>query len=69
MGVQRRYKGVEGRYRRARGYMGLQRRYKGVKGICRRARGYRGVQRRFKGAEVYVEEYGDIWDYKDDTRE
>ena len=32
MGVQRRYKGVEGRCRRARGYMGVQRRYKGVEG-------------------------------------
>ena len=34
MGVQRRYKGVDGIYRRARGYIGEQRRYKGVEGIC-----------------------------------
>ena len=33
MGVQRRYKGVEGSCRRARGYMGEQKRYKGVEGI------------------------------------
>ena len=32
MGVQRRYKGVEGRCRRVRGYMGEQRLYKGVEG-------------------------------------
>ena len=38
MRVQRRYKRVEGRCRRARGYMGVQGRYKEVEGICRRAR-------------------------------
>ena len=36
MGVQRRYKEVEGICRRVQGYMGEQRRYKGVEGICRR---------------------------------
>ena len=66
----RRYRGVEGICRRARGYMGVQRRYKGVGGICRRARGYMGVQRRYKGEEgIYVEVYGGIWENKDDTRE
>ena len=40
MGVQRRYKQVEGICRRVQGYMGEQRRYKGVEGICRRVRGY-----------------------------
>ena len=52
--------------------MGAQRRYKGVEGICRRVRGYMGVQRRYKGVEGIcrnVEKYGDIWEYKDDTRE
>ena len=34
MGVQRQYKGVEGRCRRVQGYMGVQRQYKGVEGIC-----------------------------------
>ena len=33
MGVQRRYKGVEGICRGVGGYMGEQRRYKGVEGI------------------------------------
>ena len=33
MGVQRRYKGVGGICRRARGYMGVERRYKGEEGI------------------------------------
>ena len=28
-----------------------------------------GLQRRYKGVGVYVEGYGDIWEYKDDTRE
>ena len=36
MGVQRRYKGIEGICRRVRGYMGVQRRYKGVEGRCRK---------------------------------
>ena len=67
MGVQRRYTGVEGICRRVRGYMGVQRRYKGVEGICRRVRGYVGVQRRYKGERVYVEGYGDMWKYRDDT--
>ena len=49
--------------------MGVQRLYKGVEGICRRVRRYMGVQRRYKGLGVYVEEYGDIWENKDDTRE
>ena len=40
MGEQRRYKGVEGIFRRVRGYMGVQRRYKEVEGIDRRVRGY-----------------------------
>ena len=38
MGVKRRYSGVEGICRRARGYMEVQRRYKEVEGICRRHR-------------------------------
>ena len=42
--------------------MGKQRRYKGVEGICRRVRGYKGV-------EGICRRYGDIWEYKDDTRE
>ena len=48
---------------------GVQRRYMGVEGICRRVQGYMGVQRRYKGVGGYVEGYGDIWEYKDDTRE
>ena len=36
IGVQRRYKGVEGRCRRYVGYMGVPRRYKALEGICRR---------------------------------
>ena len=39
MGVQRRYKGVDGIFKKVRGYMGIQRRYKGVEGICRRVPG------------------------------
>ena len=71
MGFQRRYKGVEGRCRRAQGYMGLQLRDKGVECISKRVREYMGVQRRYKWVElrVHVEGYGDIWEYKDDTRE
>ena len=49
--------------------MGEQRRYKRVEGICRRVREYMGVQRRYKGAEGTCRRYGDIWEYKDDTRE
>ena len=51
--------------------MGLQLRYKGVEGISKRVREYMGVQRRYKWVElrVHVEGYGDIWEYKDDTRE
>ena len=36
MGVQRRYKGVEGISKRVREYMGVQGRYKGVEGRYRR---------------------------------
>ena len=36
MGLQRRFKGVEGICRRVRGYMGVERRYRGVEDICRR---------------------------------
>ena len=68
MGVQRQYKGVEGICRRVRGYVGVQRRYKGVEGICRRVRRYIGVQRRYKGVEGICRRYGDMWEYKDDTR-
>ena len=49
--------------------MGLQRRYKGVEGRCRRVRGYIRVQRRYKGVQGICRRYGDIWEYKDDTRE
>ena len=28
-----------------------------------------GEQRRYRGEEGSVEGYGDIWEYKDDTRE
>ena len=49
--------------------MGVQRRHKGVEGICRRVRGYMGVQRRYKGLEGICRRHGDIWKYKDDTRE
>ena len=69
MGVERRYKGVEGTCRRVRGYMGVQRLYKRVEGRCRRVQGYVGVQRRYKGVEGSVEGYRDIWEYNDDTRE
>ena len=37
MGEQRRYTGVEGIFKRLRGYMGVQRRYKGVEGIFKRS--------------------------------
>ena len=70
MGVERRYRGVEGICRRVRECMGLQRRYREVEGRCRRVREYMGVQRRYKGEEgIYVEVYGGIWENKDDTRE
>ena len=49
--------------------MGRKRRYNGVEGICRRVRGYMGVQRRHKGVEGICRGYGDICEYKDDTRE
>ena len=49
--------------------MGVQRRYKGLEGICKRVRGYMGVQRRYKGVEGICRRHGDIWKYKDDTRE
>ena len=54
---------------KVRGHMGEQRRYKGVEGRCRRVRGYMGVQRRYKGLGGRLEGYGDIWEYKDDTKE
>ena len=58
MGVQRRYKGVEGMCRRVRGYMGVQRRYKGVEGICRRLRVFMGTEKTIQGSRYF------LWEYK-----
>ena len=56
MGVQRRYKGVEGRCRRVRGHIGEQRRFKGVEGICReKGTGIYGSTKTIQGSR------GDMW--------
>ena len=43
---------------------------RGIRGcICRRVRGYMRVHRRYKGVEGICRRAGDIWKYKDDTRD
>ena len=54
MGVQRRYKGVEGICKRVREYMGVQRRYKGVEGISERVRGIYGSTKTIQGSRGYI---------------